>query len=190
MNTRLWILGKSAAIGLLLFAVTPVCEGGEEGQTGGEPTRDRLVTVAREIMQSARFCALVTLDDSGRPQARAMDPFAPEDDLVIWLATTPASRKVRQIRNDPRVARYYFDSGSSGYVTLLGDAHLVDDAMEKARRWKEGWEAFYPDKEESYLLIRVVPRRLEVVSVRHGIGGEPETWTPFSVEFEDVESTD
>lgn len=181
---------EGLAIGLLLFLASALCEAKKPEQTAEVPGRDRLLVVSREVMQSAGYCALITRDDRGQPQARAMDPFAPEEDFVVWLATNPESRKVRQIRNDPRVALYYFDSETYSYVTLLGKATLVDDPTEKARRWKEGWEAFYPDRAGSYLLIRVVPGKLEVVSVAHGISGDPETWTPLSAGFEGVESTD
>jgi general stress protein 26 len=141
------------------------------------------VEVAREIMNSAQVCSLITLDGSGHPRARAMDAFPPDENLVVWLATTRKSRKVEQMRADPRVTLYYFDTNTMSYVTLLGTAELVDDPVEKARRWKDGWEAFYPGERENYLLIRVVPRQLELISFAHGIGGDPETWTPLSVEF-------
>jgi general stress protein 26 len=141
-------------------------------------------------MGSAQFCSLITLDNSGQPRARVMDAFAPDENLVVWLATSRKSRKVEQIGNDPRVTLYYFDSNTMSYVTLLGTAELVDDPLEKAQRWKDGWEAFYPGEREDYLLIRVVPRQLEVISFAHGIAGDPETWTPLSVEFPGTESTE
>ena len=107
-----------------------------------------------------------------------MDPFPPEADMTIWMATNPASRKVEQIRNDSRVTVHYFDSAGLGYVSLMGEARIVEDHEEKARRWKSEWEAFYPDRESSYILIEVRPNRLEVVSEKHGLSGDPVTWTP------------
>ena len=109
--------------------------------------RDTLIAAAREIMEAARFCALVTLDESGRPQARTMDPFQPEEDLVVWLGTLRGSRKVREIRRDPRVMLYYQDPEGGGYVVISGIAELVDDAAERARRWKPEWSAYYGDRE-------------------------------------------
>jgi general stress protein 26 len=145
------------------------------------PQADRLITVAREIMNGARYCGLVTLNEAGGPEARTIDPFLPGDDMVVWFATNPKSRKVRQIQRDPRVALHYFDPQALGYVTVIGTARLVDDAAEKKKRWKDGWEAFYPDRDRSYLLVAVTPERIEVVSTKHGIAGDPVTWTPPSV---------
>lgn len=146
-------------------------------------SEDSLVLIAREIIEAANYVALISLDANGHPQARVMDPFPPEDDMTVWLATNPRSRKVEQIRADTRVTLYYFDASGLGTVTLMGTARLVNDSAEKARRWKAGWEAFYPDRDSSYLLIEVRPDRMEVVSVKHGLRGDPVTWTPDRVEF-------
>jgi len=145
------------------------------------PLRDSIVSAAREVIAAARYGALITIDSTGQPRARVMDPFPPEPDMTVWLATNPKSRKVRHIEANPRVTLYYFDPGSLSYITLTGVGRVVDDPTEKARRWKEGWDIFYPDRDESYLLIEVRPVRLEVVSLRHGLTGDPVTWTPDGV---------
>ena len=145
--------------------------------------RDRILQVATEIMEAARYCALITLGEDGQPQARAMDAFHPDADMTVWLATNPATRKVEQIRRDPRVTLFYLAPDASGYVTMAGTAHLVDEPEAKARWWKEEWEAFYTDRDRGYLLIRVEPEWLEVVSEADGISGDPTTWEPPRVAF-------
>lgn len=134
-------------------------------------SEDSLVLIAREIIEAAHYVALISVDGNGHPQARVMDPFPPEDDMTVWLATNPRSRKVEQMRADNRVTLYYFDTAGLGTVTLMGTASLVDDPAEKAKRWKAGWEAFYPDRDSSFLLIEVRPVRMEIVSVKHGLTG-------------------
>jgi general stress protein 26 len=112
-----------------------------------------------------------------------MDPFPPESDMTIWMGTNRKTRKVADIERDSRVTLYYYSPDASGYVTVTGRARLVDDAEEKAARWKNEWEAFYQDRASEYLLIQVVPERLEVVDYSRGIVGESGTWEPPSVEF-------
>ncbi len=148
------------------------------------PDRAAVLRAARELMVKARYCGLVTLDDAGQPQARVVDAFEPEADFTIWIATHPATRKVQEIRADARVTLLYV-SGAEGYVTLIGQARLVDDPAEKARRWKADWAAFYKDanRGSDYQLIRVAPRRLEVVSYAHGVLNDPATWKPVGVEL-------
>jgi len=139
---------------------------------------DRLIKAAEEIMTAAGTCALITLDEQGIPRVRAMDPFDPENDLIVWFGTNPRSRKVDQIRKDPRVTLYYLDPDESGYVMIHGIAELVDDQTEKEKRWKEEWNAFYPERSTDYLLIKVSPQWLEVISTTHGISNDPVTWQP------------
>lgn len=145
--------------------------------------RDSVLAAARAIMEAARFCALVTLDAEGAPRVRTMDPFPPRDDMTVWLGTDRDSRKVAEIEGDGRVALYYAAPDESGYVSVLGRARLVDDEAEKAARWKPEWEAFYPDRASDYLLIEVVPERIEVVDYARGLVGAPGTWEPPSATF-------
>lgn len=145
--------------------------------------RDFLKKTAREIMLNARYCSLITVNDSGQADARIMDPFPPEENFVVWLGTNPRTRKVKHISGNPRVTLFYFDREGLGYVSLAGKAELIDAPKEKAKRWKEGWEAFYPDREKDYLLIKVIPKRLEIVSVKHRISGDSLKWVPPSLTF-------
>jgi PPOX class probable F420-dependent enzyme len=149
------------------------------------PGRAEVLRVARQVIQKARYATLVTVGEDGHPQARVVDPFRPEADMTVWLATTPRTRKVAQIARDPRVTLLYFDPAAPSYVTLLGQAELVRDPAERARRWKEGWAPFYKDRNrgDDYLLVKVTPLRVEVVSERDGIAGDPQTWRPAIVEM-------
>jgi len=142
-----------------------------------------LTEAAREIIQASRYAALVTLSESGAPHARTMDPFPPDSQFVVWMGTNRASRKVEDIRNDPRVLIYYQDPNGAGYVTLEGRARLVDDSLEKETRWKEEWAAFYPDRGAAFLLIAVTPVRMEVMNYRRGVIGDSATWRVPVLEF-------
>ena len=147
------------------------------------PAREELLGIAREVVAGASFVSLATVDADGHPAVRAMDAIAPDENWVVWLATNPASRKVAHLRERPRVALHYLDAGGASYVTLIGQARLVDDPAVKARHWKESWTPFYPDRDESVLLIEVTPIRLEVVAAGRGAPGDPETWRAHIVEF-------
>ena len=141
------------------------------------------MAAARDILKNTTTCALITLDEKGRPHARTMDPFAAEGDFTIWMATNPNSRKVAEIKMNPLVTLYYADKADQGYVTLYGSAQLVNDQTEKEKRWKDAWKDFYPNRKEGYLLIKVTPLRLEVINYRMGISGDEITWAPASVDI-------
>jgi len=170
------------ALGLLSLTV-PL--GAQGGPSPAAPSRDTILAVAREIMADARFCTFGTVGLDGHPQARVMDPFPPDDGMTVWLATKPTTRKVAEIRADPRVTLLYFDTGAASYVTLVGHAELVRDPTEKAKRWKPAWSGMYEDQNrgEDYVLIRVRVDRLEIVSGRHGLRSDPRTWRPVVLDF-------
>lgn len=164
---------------LALLAVAPAPAAAQKA------TRSRadLIGVARRIMEAAHFATLVTVDSTGAPQARIMDAFPPDSQIVVWLGTNPRTRKVAQIRRDPRVAISYFDPQALAYVTVLGRARLVDDPAEKQRRFKPAWARMYPDRDRDYLLIRVTPERFELLSVRDGVMVDSLTWRTPAVRF-------
>jgi len=154
----------------------------EIGAATAPRTDAELIAAAREIIASARYCSLITVDAAGRPQARTVDPFPPDEQLTIWVGTNAHSSKVKEIRRQPHVVLYYFDREAQAYVSISGRARLVADAKLKLKWWKDEWQTFYPDRAD-YLLIEVRPERLEIVSVKHNIIGHDKSWTPPSVIF-------
>ena len=132
-----------------------------------EISRDSLLTVAKIIIDSAPSRTLVTVDEYGKPQSRIMSVFPPEENMVIWLGTSTNSRKVKQIRKNPNVMVFYSEPEGGSYVSVAGQARIVNDPEKKAHYWKEGWTKFYPDPEKDYILIEVTPERLEVCSFKY-----------------------
>ena len=129
-------------------------------------------------MKAARYATFVTIGTKHQPQARIVDPLEPDETMTVYVATNPRSRKVREIRDDPRVTLLYFDAGRPAYVTLIGHARPVD-TPEKRTHVKTEWAQFFPpDKPESYVLYRVEVTRVEVVSSKDGLPGDPTTWRP------------
>jgi general stress protein 26 len=181
MKSMIRCLNSLLLLSLVLLVGSAITARSQESKN--PPTRAELITAARAIMTTARYCALITLDSAGRPQARTLDPFPPDENMVVWLGTNPRSRKVAAIRRNPRVTLYYFGREDQAYVTIHGIARLVNDPKEKAKRWKDEWKEFYPNRARDYLLIVVKPERLEVVNVKKGIVGDPHTWNPPSVTF-------
>ncbi len=174
------VLAKTFLI-LCFGAIAPSVRG--QSQQLPPLDRESLIATAREIMKTARYCALITLDSTGRPRARTMDPFLPDERMIVWLGTNSKSRKVAEIQRHHRVTLYYFDREDQAYVTISGFARIVSDPKEKAKHWKDEWKDFYPDRERSYLLIAVIPEKLEVINQKKGIIGNSVTWTPPAVTF-------
>ena len=135
-----------------------------------------LIKAAKEIIKDGKICSLISIDKEGIARARAMDGFAPEEDLTIWFGTHSQSRKVEQIQNNSNVSLYYLDNDNSGYVLIHGIAELIGDPKAKKKYWKTHWDAYYPNIEKDYLLIKVTPIWMEVLSDKHGIKNNSKNW--------------
>jgi general stress protein 26 len=169
MTTLAWLLSAS----MLLSTAQPAT------------SRVAIMAAARDVIDKARYCSLVTLGENGHPQARIVDPIAPDDGFTMWIATNPLTRKTGQIRRDGRVTLLCFDAASASYVTVLGRAVLTSDSAAKKTHWKADWAQVYKDGPESrdLVLIRVTPIRLEIVSESRGLVGDPKTWLPVAIDF-------
>ncbi len=148
-----------------------------------EATRDEKLTAARQLMTKDFNAAFITVDADGQPRARTMEPFPPEADWTIWLATKPITRKVMQIQDNSQVTLYYNDDAAMAYVTIMGTATLHDDSDSKARKKHRLIPVYWPDYPDDYLLISVKPAWLEITTLKIPI--DPETWRPQAVRFDE-----
>jgi general stress protein 26 len=134
-------------------------------------------------MSASRYCTLVTLGGKGEPQARIVDPMEPNASFEVYIATNPRSRKVGEIRKDPRVTLLYFDPAALAYATVIGRAVEVKGAL-KTAHYKKEWEGFFArEAPDTYTLYKVLPSRMEVTSPKDGLSGDPATWRPEIVYF-------
>jgi general stress protein 26 len=171
----------------LVLVLAPVPSAGQTAAPAA-PSRAEIIAAARDVIQKARYCPFVTIGEDGHPQARLVDPLAPDAAFTIWIPTNPLTRKVDQIRRDPRVTLLCFDTATSSYVTVLGRGGLVTDAAEKRAHWKADWNAIYPSGPlgTDSVLIRLTPFRLEIVSESRGMIGDAKTWRPLAIDFPPV----
>lgn len=144
------------------------------------PTDAAAIAAARAIIQTARHATLITLAGDGSAQARLVDPLPPDDRFVIRVATNPKTRKVAELRRDPRITLLYANPADGEYVTVHGTARLITDREGKARHWSAAWDPFYPTGPagDDVVLVEVTARTLEVVSQARGIDSDPVTWRP------------
>jgi len=149
------------------------------------PDRAKILAAARELMVAQTYCALITVDETGRPQVRTMNPFPPDEDLTVWFATRTNTRKAEQIRRDSRVCLYYADhSKATGYVALSGRAVLVDDMKEILKRKRDYWDQAFAPGLKDLVLIKVIPEQLDVLNYKQGVIADKVTWRTPSISVE------
>tara|TARA_R110002072_G_scaffold3830_1_gene27228 strand:+ start:1993 stop:2493 length:501 start_codon:yes stop_codon:yes gene_type:complete len=141
-----------------------------------------ILALARDVIAKVRYGALISVGEQGQPRSRIVDAFPPDDEFVIFVATKPNTRKVKQIRHNPKVSLFYFDPESRNYVSVMGLATLVDEkAIKLAMRREADSDRIYPGFPDDYLLIKIVPSVVE--GLLPGYRGDKETWMPARVEF-------
>jgi len=142
-----------------------------------------LRNAAREIMKETTYCGLVTIDSTGQPQVRTMNPFPANEEFITWFATSRNSRKAREIKANPKVCVYYADHTSAkGYVSITGTAEVIDDKALLVKMKRGYWESI-PDWQNNFVLIKVVPETMDVINYKHGLVNDPKTFKAPSVVF-------
>jgi general stress protein 26 len=113
---------------------------------------DRAAKV-RELVKSSRLAMLTTLDPTGRLVSKPMATQDVEFDGDVYFIAERSSHKVRNIERDPRVNVAY--SGSGSWVSLSGDAVVLDDPERLAELWDtftDAWMEGGPENPENVLI--------------------------------------
>ena len=148
-----------------------------------EVNRDTMLVAAHELIQETTYCGLVTIDYNGQPQVRTMNPFPVKDDMVIWFATSRSSRKVGEVKANPKVAVYFADHNTAkGYVNISGKAEVIDDKELLQKMKRDYWNGI-PNWQDIFVLIKIVPEKMEVINYKHGLNNNPQTFKAPSVDF-------
>jgi general stress protein 26 len=136
----------------------------------------RLLAAARETIATVRHCWVATCAEQGGANARAVRCFAGAPGSDEWtrrFLTRRGSRKVAEIRRDPRITLAYQDQSGNAYVALAGRAYLVEDRAEMHGLWDSSVDATFPEgfADANMIIVRVEVDRIEI-HVR-GVTAEP-----------------
>lgn len=101
----------------------------------------------RAMVNAARIAMMATYDAAGNAHSRPMAAVKNEGD-TLWFFTRDESRKVSELRRDPRVLLDYSDEGKQDYVSLVGRARLTQDTARAKALWSEPLRTWFPDGPE------------------------------------------
>jgi len=81
-------------------------------------------------------------------------------DDSLWFFMSKASDPVADVVADPTVAVIYADPGADTWVTVSGEAAVIDDAAKKKQLWNKATEAWFPngpgDPDVALVQVRIV----------------------------------
>jgi general stress protein 26 len=108
-----------------------------------------------ELLKGERFGFLTTITMDGRLTSRPMTLQEVEFDGDLWFFAERGSTPVEHIAASPEVNVGVGHGGS--WVSLTGDAVVVEDVAKKRELWNSAVEAWFPQgpDDDSVVLIKV-----------------------------------
>jgi general stress protein 26 len=118
------------------------------------------------LMKDNYLYANLATCDGDQPRVRTVSPVV-EDDTPIWVTTRSTSRKVKQLRENPKICLAFVEPPDGDKaVTIIGEAQIIPDLEKRRRLWKlapfDLYEHFPggPDSDD-FCLLKVTVKRIE-----------------------------
>lgn len=138
----------------------------------------RGVLIERLGVDAPFLCSLATVRRDGGPAVRFVRAKADED-LNLRIPTFVGTRKVDQIRADPRVHITCGDTDSERpgtYFQIDGAAEISTEPVERAACWTPRLAKWFTDRDDpNYAVVKVTPTR--IIGVPIGRTGDPAVWS-------------
>ena len=118
------------------------------------------------IMKANPSPAFLATVDGDQPRVRPVAPVI-EDDLSVWVTTFCSSRKVKQIKANPKVSLSFVKHpDGEKTATITGRCEIVPDMEQKKRIWNLAYfdlSKHFPEGPESkeYCLLKIVVEKIE-----------------------------
>lgn len=139
----------------------------------------RLLDLARKLVDDLTFCVAITQGEDGEANARIVQPLPIQQDWTANILTNRRCRKVREIERTGKMTLLYQHDADRSYVTLVGDAFVVEDLDLKRSIWKPAHARWNPGGPEdpATVFARLLPKRIELWSAIHGVVPEPQGYS-------------
>lgn len=112
------------------------------------------------MMRDIDFCMFTTISAEdglyGRPMSNNGEV---EFDGDIWFFSGADTRKIREIKANPRVHLSYVDPQNFRFISMTGEAEIVRDREKKRELWLDELKRWFEDGPDSkdVVLIKVHP---------------------------------
>lgn len=115
----------------------------EHATTEHTHDRDRLWALIKDI----KFAMFTTRHANGHLHSRPMTTQNGriDEDASLWFFMARSSEPVADLAAQPTVNISYADPGDDHYVSVSGEARVVEDMTKKQALWNKLAEAWFPD---------------------------------------------
>ena len=112
-----------------------------------------------DLIKDIRFAMFTTRHGNGHLHSRPMTTQNGklDEDRSLWFFMSRQSETVADIAGNDAVGIVYADPGADNYVSVSGNAALVDDMAMKQKLWNKMTEAWFPKgiEDPDLALVRV-----------------------------------
>jgi general stress protein 26 len=109
-----------------------------------------------EEFKNARIVYLTTFSEKDDRRNRPMTNFNDDPYRMMWFPSFKETRKVDDIRRNPRVVITFPSSKEGEFYEIEGKAEFEDDEVVK-RKWKWWYLSWIPDEEYRYRITTDAP---------------------------------
>lgn len=104
---------------------------------------DQLATIANKI-RHVKFGMFTTLDDHYKMSSRPLTQQQIDDDGQMWFFASTEAEFTKELANHPSVNVSFADTQDSLYVSVSGQAELLQDRQRAAELWNPLLKAWFP----------------------------------------------
>ena len=110
-----------------------------------------------ERIKGIRFAMLTTQGADGTLRSRPMTTQERDFDGDLWFFTARDAPTAQDVGHNPQVNAAYANPDKNDWVSVAGEASLVDDPAKKRELWNDALKAWFPDglDDPELVLLRV-----------------------------------
>lgn len=129
-----------------------------------QPQTNGDMTHLAKLLEEQKVAMLALSGSDGRLSSRPMTPLEIDSAGAIWMFT---SRKAlaHLFGSEPRQVNLAFsDTSNSTYISIEGQARLLDDPVRRRELWTSMARPYFPggDDDPDLVLLRLDPQRAEI----------------------------
>ncbi len=108
-----------------------------------KPTRQEAIDKVASLVKDIKVALITSVDAGGMLRARPMWTQDAPFDGTLWFLTSHDSSAAREITGNPRVNVGYSSTSSEEYLSVSGQAEILNDRARIAEFWNPMLKAWY-----------------------------------------------
>jgi general stress protein 26 len=126
-------------------------------------SKEESLQYLRDKVKEVKTAMLTTYSEDKGFHSRPMGTADIDDDGNIWFFTDEFSTKANEISIENTVSLTYADTHNHTYLSINGDAELVDDREKMKALWNPFVKAFFPKgvDDPKLILLKITPADAE-----------------------------